>query len=136
MAKRARLGDCDEMFRRFFDRWYDEDARKLKDFDATRPDMMQVLEYVGQSVADLSPLTEAAASKVQAQVETMRDAAAGDWPNYLPVTLPIDVAWIDSFDAYYDWRESRICHAHLTRRTSRTSTWSSSASSERSSGQS
>jgi hypothetical protein len=28
MTNHARLGDGDEMFRRFFDRWYDDDARE------------------------------------------------------------------------------------------------------------
>src|SRR5688500_9436886 len=68
MAKRARLGDADEMFRRFFDRWYDDDARKLKGFEATRPDMMEVPEYVGQPVTEVCPLTEAAASEATERV--------------------------------------------------------------------
>jgi len=30
MAKHTQLGDADDMFRLFFDQWYDDDARKLK----------------------------------------------------------------------------------------------------------
>ena len=102
MAKRARLGDADEMFRRFFDRWYDDDARKLKGFEATRPDMMEIPEYVGQPVTDVCPLTEAAASQAIERVETMRQAAEGDWPTFLPVRQPMDLGWVGSFDAHYD----------------------------------
>lgn len=102
MANRAQLGDADEMFRRFFDRWYDDDARKLKGFDATRPDITEVPEYVGRSVAEVCPLVEAAASDAAARVETMRQAAEGDWPTYLPVRPPIDLGWVESFDAHYD----------------------------------
>lgn len=102
MTKRARLGDADEMFLRFFDRWYDEDARKLKGFNATRPDILEVPDYVGRSVGDVHLITKAVAPKVLAQIETMRDAARGDWPMYMPVCLPIDITWIDSFDVYYD----------------------------------
>src|SRR5688572_2138022 len=102
MAIRSRLGDADEMFRRFFDRWYDEDARKLRGFDATRPDMMTVPEYVGRTVAEVCPLTETAASEVGARVETMRKAAEGDWPTYVPVRTPIDLGWVESFDAHYN----------------------------------
>ena len=133
MTKRARLGDCDEMFRRFFDRWYDEDARKLKGFDATRPDVMEVPEYVGQTVAQVCPLTEAAACDVLAQVEAMYEAAEVDWPTYLPVRPPIDLGWVKSFDEYYNLARVEDLARRSVRPTSGTITWSPSASSERSS---
>jgi hypothetical protein len=102
MAKRARIGDADEMFHRFFDRWYDDDARKLKEFGATRPDFMRVSDYVGRPVSDVCPITGSIASQVFDQVETMRKAASGDWPTYLFVREPIDLAWIEKFDTHYD----------------------------------
>jgi hypothetical protein len=34
------LGDVDEMYYRFLDRWYDEDDRERKGFPASRPDML------------------------------------------------------------------------------------------------
>ena len=102
MVKRARLGDADEMFRRFFDRWYEDDARKLKVFDATRPDMETLRKYVGRSASDVCPLKAVDATMVLKQVEEMRKAAAGDWPRYLPLRPPIDLAWVEAFDAHYD----------------------------------
>src|SRR5688500_13187921 len=102
MAKRAPLGDADEMFHRFFDRWYDDDARKLKGFGATRSDMTQVTEYVGRPVTEVCPRTGAAASEAIERVETMRKAAEGDWPRFLPVRRPMDLGWVESFDAHYD----------------------------------
>src|SRR5579871_3456540 len=102
MAKSPRLGDADEMFRRFFDRWYDDDARKLKEFDATRPDIMRVSGYVGHAASEICPLIASFASKVMDQVETMCKAAEGDWPTYLSVRRPIDLGWIEQFDDHYD----------------------------------
>jgi len=102
MTTRPLLGDADEMYHRYFDRWYDEVARKLKGFGATRPDLLRIPDYVGRSVDELCPIPPDAAAEVLTQVETMQKAAAVDWAQYLSVDEPIDLDWIEKFDAHYD----------------------------------
>lgn len=102
MAKRVRLRDADQMFEWFFDRWYDEESRKAKEFKATRPDMLEVEEFVGRSAAEICGLTDEARSIVLEQVETMRKAADADWRKYLEVVEPMDLSWIEAFDTHYD----------------------------------
>jgi hypothetical protein len=102
MAKRIRLGDADEMFYLFFDRWYDDDSRKLKGFEATHPDMLRQPEWVGCSVKELCPLSDDSALEVMTQIKTMHDAALGDWPKFLSIRKPIKLKWIEAFDQYYD----------------------------------
>ena len=102
MRTRARIGDADQMFRRFFNGWYDDDARKLKGFEAARPDIMQVPEYVGRPVSEVCLLTKAAASEATDRIQIMRKAAEGDWPTFLNVRQPMDLGWVESFDKHYD----------------------------------
>jgi hypothetical protein len=102
MSRLKRLGDADDMFRRFFDRWYSDDARTLKGLPATRPDLMKIPEYVGQPVGSVCPLTNEDALKSLARVERMRVAAENDWPTFLDVRAPVNLAWVKSFDTHYD----------------------------------
>jgi hypothetical protein len=106
MAKRLKLGDADEMFRRYFDRWYDEETRELKSFEATRPDVLTSPSYVGRSVAELCPVNDEAAADSMQRIQRMYKAAENDWANLLELRPPIDLGWVASFDAYYD--RSRI----------------------------
>lgn len=99
---RFKLRDADQMFMQFFDRWYDDECRQVKGFPATRPDMIQVPEFVGQSAQTISLLSDKADSEVLARIETMCEAAMQDWPIFLPVREPINMEWIDCFDRHYD----------------------------------
>ena len=72
------LRDADAMFRRFFDRWYDPAARELKGFSATRPDMMQVVEFSGKSAREIALVPEKLAIEAQRRVDEMIDAAQDD----------------------------------------------------------
>jgi len=64
--------------------------------------MMEIPDYVGQTVAGICPLNEAAASEGLARIEIMREAAEGDWPKFLCVHQPMNLAWVELFDTHYD----------------------------------
>jgi hypothetical protein len=97
-----RLPNCDALFRRFFDRWYSDDDRRRKGFQATRPDLIQIPEYIGQSPSHISPLSRAARTEVAKQIREMQEAAKEDWKNSLSVREPISIYWVDAFDKHYD----------------------------------
>jgi hypothetical protein len=90
------------MYHRFFDRWYSDDARRLQQSRATRPDVVSFPEFVGRTVQEICPLTDVAAAEARRRVGMMRNAAEGDWPRHLSVRPPVDLDWIRSFDAHYD----------------------------------
>lgn len=96
------LPNCDKLFLRYFDRWYSDDDRQRRGFQATKPDMFTVKELIGAEASDISPLTEKGQKDVLKRIVSMVDAARGDWPEYLPVKGDIDLEWISQFDAYYD----------------------------------
>jgi hypothetical protein len=95
------LPHCDDLFVRFLDRWYDEDDRRRKGFEATRPDILQCDSLIGISQSDASPLTENSQREVLHRIQTMLEAARGDWPGYLPVRGDLDLNWIAAFDSYF-----------------------------------
>lgn len=102
MQTETQLGDADEMFRLYFERWYDAGGQSLKWSEATRPDMIQIPEFVGRPPTEVGPLDEATATKVAQQIDAMVEAAKEDWPTYLKVQAPLSVSWVESFDAHYD----------------------------------
>ncbi|MCZ7647314.1 MAG: hypothetical protein M5U26_18995 [Planctomycetota bacterium] len=95
------LPHCDEIFKRYWDRWYDDEDRKAKTYTATRPDLVQ-LKDEPTTLSALSRLSPEYREKVLKQIERMFQAAQGDWPSYLQVAGPPTLEWIKSFDAYYD----------------------------------
>ena len=95
------LGDADEMYHRFLDRWCHEDDRRKKTFPASRPDMLTIDDFEGETVADFCELKPGFAEKTMDMIATMLLAAEADWPNYLHVTLPISQDWLKAFDDYY-----------------------------------
>jgi hypothetical protein len=101
-----KLPDCDDLFIKFFARWYTDDWRKWKRYKATRPDLEKVDSVIGCVASDLSPLSENGQKQAAGMVKTTFEAARCDWPEYLAVQPPISLAWIDSFDTHYD--RSRI----------------------------
>ncbi len=96
------LPHCDELFSQFFDRWYSDEWREWKAYSATRPDLEETDSYTRCEADALSPLNADGRNRVAKMIETMIDAAVGDWVQYLSITLPVDLDWIAKFDAYYD----------------------------------
>lgn len=96
------LGDVDEMYYRFLDRWYDDDDREHKVFPASRPDMQALEEWEGGTAESMRKLTPEYSTKVLQQIERMQKAAETDWQSYLSVQLPMNDTWIKAFDEYYD----------------------------------
>jgi hypothetical protein len=96
------LEHCDKLFHRYFDPWYNEEARRRRGFIATRPDMILVEQLIGADATRASPLTENGQAKTREQIETMINAARGDWQEYLPIRGEIDIHWVKAFDTYYD----------------------------------
>lgn len=95
------IPDCDEVFSRFFDRWYDDADRQRKGFAHTRPDMM-VAYRSGITGSDICPFSEEAEKDVLGRIERMLHSVRVDWPAYLEVSGDIDRSWIAAFDRYYD----------------------------------
>jgi hypothetical protein len=101
MADDQALPDCDELFTRFFDRWYDDASRTRKEFKATRPDAEPCAD-AGTSASDASALIEKSAHKVLDQVNVMARAAIADWSEPIGASPELDHDWIDAFDKYWD----------------------------------
>jgi len=95
------LPDCDKVFMKYFDRWYEPEDRARKRFPATKPDTLLVQEIRGLP-QDASPLDETAQSDVREIVNNMITAAEADWPSFLPVSMPMGIQWIDEFDKYHN----------------------------------
>src|SRR5579864_7652259 len=70
VTKRA-LPHCDELFMKYFDRWYDEGDRKRKLHQATCPDVASGMAPVGTPASQLTPLGGETLKKVSSQVERM-----------------------------------------------------------------
>jgi len=96
------LPQCDDLFLKFFDPWYDDAGRKRRPFKATFPDIMQSASLVGYSQVQASRINPQAQEQVLAQISAMVDAARGDMKTYLKVEGDIDLSWIDAFDRYAD----------------------------------
>jgi hypothetical protein len=97
----ATIPDCDDVFSKFFDRWYDDDDRQRKGFAHTRPDMMAAYR-TGLSGSDICPLSEASRQRVLDQIATMLKTAHSDWSTYLHVSGEIDMDWVEAADSFYD----------------------------------
>ena len=95
------LEDCDDLFLRYFDRWYSDDDRQRRGFEATKPDMFTAESLVGLDGPHVSPLTDEARDEVIKCIAAMVDAARGDWPEYLGVSGDMDLDWVQAFDEYY-----------------------------------
>ncbi len=94
------IPDCDEVFSRFFDRWYDDDDRQRKGFKHTRPDMMKAYRPGLQS-SDICTLTDEYRDKVLNQIATMLRTAGSDWSD-LALPEEIDTTWVEIVDNHYD----------------------------------
>ena len=106
MEPSDRLPDADELFMRYFDRWYSPSARKRRIYSATRPDMETVPELIGRSSSDVCTLSDEQKEIELAQVGRMLEAARGYWRRELNMGEPIESRWVEAFDAYYD--ENRV----------------------------
>lgn len=84
------LEHCDDMFLRYFDRWYSDDDRRHRGFQATKPDMFTAEQLVGADASHFSPLNDEGQDDVLKCIATMVEAARGDWPDYLSVSGDID----------------------------------------------
>lgn len=92
------LPSCNDLFVRFFDRWYSEDERRRHGRNGlVRPDVARCAAP-GTPVSEVSPLTPESGRRV---VELLRSlvAAASGTPGQ------IDLAWIHGFDTFYDRSE-------------------------------
>ena len=95
------LPDADDIYSRFFDRWYDDDDRQRKGFSHTRPDMMAGYRP-GLKASEISRLTVDSQSEVLRRITRMFDTARTDWPRFLPVSGQVTEDWIQASDDYYD----------------------------------
>src|SRR5579864_2672758 len=69
---------CDELFQKFFDRWYSDSGRKRRPFKATFPDMMQNPALIGMSQAQVSRIDNQTQQKVLHHIAAMLEAARHD----------------------------------------------------------
>jgi hypothetical protein len=106
------LPDCDDLFLRFFDPWYDDDSRQQRGFKATYPDVLQDGSLIGLTQAEASCVTEEGQHEILRQIDDMVEAARHDWPSYLSVTDDIALTWIDAFDKHYERKRIREVIEH------------------------
>lgn len=96
------LEHCDDLFLRYFDRWYSDDERRRRGFEATKPDMFTTEQLVGVDASQVSPLVEDGQVKALKRITTMIEAARVDWPQLLAVSGNVDLGWVEAFDEHYD----------------------------------
>jgi len=96
------LPPCDDLFMKFFDRWYDGDDRKRKGFQATCPDSYSGVYKKGTPASQLTPLVGDTLKGVEAQVGRMVEAARSDWASGVTSRNPVSIEGIGDFDRHYD----------------------------------
>ena len=67
--------------------------------------METIAEWKGLSSEELARLSEDGEAEVHNQIQSMVDAATEDWVEFLSVSPPITLDWIDAFDRYYTREE-------------------------------
>jgi hypothetical protein len=98
------LPDADTIFLRFFDRWYDEEDRRRRRYRGVKPDVERFPTPLGAHIVQ-GPLAPDDRARVAAQIEEMRAAVEGDWPELLGVAGGLSAGWIGAFDRAYDRTE-------------------------------
>lgn len=93
---------CDDLFMKYFDRWYDDGDRKRKGFKATCPDVMSKVYKAGIPAAKLTPLLGETLTKVAGQVKRMVESAKTDWESDYGVTDPISLGGLNAFDKVFN----------------------------------
>ncbi len=99
VKNQSALPHCDALFTKFFDRWYEEDDRKRKGNEATRPDM-EGRYRSGLKPSDLSPLQEEGRTKVKNMIATMVSSACEGGKGYPKVKAQASFKWVRAFDPY------------------------------------
>ena len=95
------LPHCDDLFLKFFDPWLDDELRKRRVLEATRPDMQTIAEWEGLSPEELARIPAAGEAEVRKQIQSIVDAATEDWAEFLSLSSPVTLDWVDAFDRYY-----------------------------------
>lgn len=95
------LPTADDLFLRYFARWYEAGELARRGYEAARPDVEQRYP-VGVRASHATALHPEGQAEVAARVAEMLEAAAGDWADILGVAGPPSPEWIDAFDGYYD----------------------------------
>ncbi len=101
VKRRQKLPHCDELFLRFFDRWYDKEARLRRPYKATRPDLERIYRP-GIPAAHASLLTPDAQEREKKMIRTMTEAAHSDGTVLFKMSVQSSLEWVDAFDKYYD----------------------------------
>ena len=105
------LPGCDDLFQKYFDRWYEEADRQNKTFQSNIPDI-ETCAPPGTKVENVTRFSEENREKIIIQVSKMVEAASKDWPNFLGESGHLDVDWIDAFDKH--WDQARIANMLYT----------------------
>jgi hypothetical protein len=104
MPEESKLPGCDELFLKFFARWYHPDDLKARVYEATRPDL-ETRYKPGTKASQIHLVNEKYVGVCLKQIATMVASAQGDFPGYLHVSLPLSLEWVDVFDRHYDEAE-------------------------------
>jgi len=99
------LPHCDELFMKFFDRWYDDGDRKRKIHKATCPDVASCMVKRGTPASSLTPLLGDTLLKVSDQVDRMIEGARHDWSQDFGAKDPVSLKGLAAFDKHYDARQ-------------------------------
>lgn len=106
-SKSKSLPDCDELFLKYFDPWYDNDSRARRGFEATRPDMMQVPQLIGLTSEQAGPLLDESRLDAARQIDAMLESARGDFSTFLAVSGDPSLSWVDAYDRHFDRKKIR-----------------------------
>jgi len=99
----ASIPHCDALFLRYFAPWYDKEDLAARVFEATRPDMLQSSENIGKSASELCPLQSESRDRIIQHLDiTMTQAAVSDFGRLLKLSAPVDFAWLQRIDDYYN----------------------------------
>jgi hypothetical protein len=97
----SQLPSQEEIFSRYFIRWYEKEELEIRGHNDLRPDS----ELWGKPLMgapDVSPLTDEGQKVIIKQIDEIYQAAKEDWPGFLKVQGEISLDWVDAFDKYLD----------------------------------
>lgn len=96
------LPDCDPLFMKYFDRWYEADDRTRKGFDATCPDVLSHKFKVGVTPSQICVWDAETQRKISAQIDRMADCAIADWRKDYGIENAVSIEGLEAFDLFFD----------------------------------
>jgi hypothetical protein len=106
MLLRPKIPDCDDVFKRYFARWYSAADWEERGFPPISKAECQRKFKPHYSASELCRLESDQLDAASRNVATIRAALRQDWPRYLAVQEPFSISWIAEFDDH--WTRRRV----------------------------